>query len=78
MLMNILYWYVVGSYIVGAILFTVEFFRNLRQSPRRMGELVFFGTVLFALSPLVAWHGVLHYAAEMYAKLTNRPVKFWI
>jgi hypothetical protein len=83
MLVNFLLWYMIGSYIVGAVLFVVELIRNLDYRHQHPGDislaqLIMFGVVLFVLSPITAWHGVLHYAQTAYCRLTNRPVKFWI
>lgn len=74
MIISILCWYVAISYIIGVVIFFVELPDLLKES----GEMVAFGAACVLASPLVAWHGVLHYAQKAFCKLTGRPVKYWI
>jgi len=37
-----------------------------------------FGIVLLFLSPLTAWHGVLHYLAVWWHRMSGTPFKPWI
>lgn len=94
MIWTILLWYVVISYIAGVILFTVELVRTLRDKQKaieaqkhtlmdlsryiNVAPLIQFGILVLLASPLTAWHGVLHYAALLWAKWNNKPVKFWV
>lgn len=50
----VFWFYVLVSYGAGAWLFYHEIGKNPKQ-------LLPFGIILFILSPLTAWHGVLHY-----------------
>jgi hypothetical protein len=69
MLLSILYWYVIISYIIGVVIYFVELPGN---------DLVAFSTILVLLSPLVAWHGALHYMQKWFCQLTGKPIKYWI
>jgi hypothetical protein len=76
MILSILYWYVIISYIVGIVIFFVELPHNLESKDPGM---VPFSVVITLIAPLVAWHGALHYAQRGFCKLTGRPlVKYWI
>jgi hypothetical protein len=93
MVWNILFWYVVVSYIVGAIIFVtdvtimlvmrskaikVQRFTGMDLSKYiHISKAVQMGIILVMMSPLTAWHGVLHYVALVRAKLSNKPAKFW-
>jgi hypothetical protein len=73
MLLSILYWYVIISYIIGVVIYFAELFDNLRDK-----NIIVFGTILVLLSPLTAWHGALHYLQKWFCQLTGRPIKYWI
>jgi hypothetical protein len=73
MILFILYWYLIISYIIGVVIFFAELSNNLRTE-----GLVLLSAILTLLSPLVAWHGALHYLQGWYCQLTGRPVKYWI
>jgi hypothetical protein len=75
MILSILYWYVVISYIIGVVLFFVELPANLvSMAP----GIVPFSALMVLVSPLFAWHGALHYVQKWFCQLTGRPVKYWI
>jgi hypothetical protein len=73
--MNYLLYYVIASYLVGFILFAVEMRKLLKK---RQYHLVGLGISLLLLSPLTAWHGVLHYMQLGWARATGRKPKYWI
>lgn len=75
MFLSILFWYVVVSYIAGVVLFFIELPANLVSMEP---GIVPFSALIVLVSPLFAWHGVLHYAQRWFCKLTGRPVKYWI
>lgn len=68
-------YYIVVSYLVGFIIFTYEMSLAIRDEKYYLFRV---GLIMLALSPLIAWHGVLHYAQVAWAKVTKRPLKFWI
>lgn len=73
--MNFLLWWVMISYAVGFLIFFIESPTHLKNNNYR----VFSMSIGFLLlSPLTAWHAVLHYAQWAYCKVTKRPVKFWL
>ena len=73
--MDIFFWYLKISYLIGIILFSIEMFRAMKDDQY---HLIGFGIVLFLLSPLTAWHGVLHYLAVWWHKMNGTPFKPWI
>ena len=75
MLLSFLYWYMIVSYIIGVTLFFVELPHNLESKDPALLPL---SAVIVLFSPLIAWHGTLHYAQQWFCKLTGRPVKYWI
>jgi hypothetical protein len=74
MLLSILYWYLIVSYIVGVVIY----FAELPHSLQEKDGLVIFSTILVLLSPLIAWHGALHYIQRWFCQLTGKPIKYWI
>ena len=68
-------WYVLISYLAGLMLYGIETQRAIREDDYRyMG----FGLVLLFLSPLTAWHGVLHYIAVAWHRFNGTPFKPFI
>ena len=75
MITTVLAWWVMISYFVGFLIFFLEAPKHLRLGQYRVFA---FGIFLLMLSPLTAWHAVLHYAQWAFCKLTKRPVKYWL
>jgi hypothetical protein len=70
-----IWWWLGISYVLGLFIFAMEHGGwERRRDPLAMKVRL----VLLVLSPLTAWHAVLHYAQVAYCKLRNRPLKFWI
>lgn len=68
-------YYILISYIVGITVFLADTI----IAPKGLAfHGLGFRLLLVAASPLVAWHGVLHYGQFAYCKLFKRPVKFKI
>lgn len=94
MVISILFWYVVASYLVGSILFVVGINNILRMRQKaiaaqkhtgmdlsrylRIREPIAVGACVLLLSPLITWHGVLHYLALAWCRYKNVPFKPWI
>lgn len=68
-------YYILITYLVGFVVFAVELRAALKKEQY---YLVTPGIIIFALSPLTAWHGTLHYLQVGWCKLTKQPLKFWI
>lgn len=68
--MDYFLWYLKISYAVGLLIFMYE----MGRSTRLMG----FGIVLLLLSPLTAWHGVLHYMAVCWHRARGTKFEPWI
>jgi hypothetical protein len=68
-------WYLTISYLVGFILWTYEVYRMVREDRYHLFN---FGIVLLLLSPLTAWHGLLHYMAVWWHRINGTPFKPWI
>jgi hypothetical protein len=80
-MLTFLIWYTIISYAVGLVLFwvgAVGLYYAQKRTTRDLSEYLVFGIILLLLSPLTAWHGVLHYAAVLWSRLTHQPLKFWI
>jgi hypothetical protein len=91
---NILVWYVITSYVVGFFLFVWELIRTLVMRSKairaqrhtmmdlsryiKVGNVITMGIVLLLLAPLTTWHGLLHYSAILWAKISNKPIKYWL
>jgi len=73
--MSVLMWYIIISYVAGAGLFAIESYRALKHGEFPM---LGFGLILLALSPLTAWHGVLHYVAVLWHRFNGTPFKPFI
>lgn len=73
--MSVFLWYILISYIAGGLLFLLEAGRALERGEFPM---LGFGLILLALSPLTAWHGVLHYVALLWHRLNGTPFKPFI
>jgi hypothetical protein len=67
--------YLLISYLVGVLLFVVE---TILTPAGQRTQLLNFRAVLWVLSPLTAWHGILHYLQFAWCKLTKQPIKYWI
>lgn len=94
MLLHILLWYVVISYIVGFSLYIIDVSIMMVNRSRaikaqahtgmnfsryiNVGGALKIGTIAMLLSPLTAWHVVLHYAATIWYKAQGKPVKYWL
>jgi hypothetical protein len=78
MLLHILYCWVVGSYLAGLVLLVAEVVIIIRQRQNIEAEHFGFMALLFLISPLTAWHGVLHYVALGWSKLIGKPFQPWI
>ncbi len=74
-MLTFLYWYIIISFMVGGILFMIEMYLALKNDEY---HLIGFGIVLLLLSPLTAWHGVLHYLAVWWHRMNGTPFKPWI
>ena len=74
-MIDIMLWYVIVSYMFGLALFIYEVHRATRSGENR---LLWFGIILLFLSPLTAWHGVLHYMAVWWHRFNGTPFKPWI
>jgi hypothetical protein len=72
---DILLWYVIVSYVFGLALFIYEVYRATRSGET---NLLWFGIILLFLSPLTAWHGVLHYMAVWWHRFNGTPFEPWI
>lgn len=70
----IVYYYIIISYIIGFILIVLDIF----ISPFYWSKRYIYGIIMFLLSPIIAWHGVLHWLQIAYCRLTKQPDKFWI
>jgi len=91
---NILSWYVIISYIVGISFFVLDISLMLMMRNKairaqkhtgmnlsryiKISPAIKIGIVVVLFSPLTAWHAALHYAAVAWAKLTNKPIKYWV
>lgn len=73
--MNCLIYYLVISYLVGLIVFFIEFKRLLKNQDYK---LIQFGFLILLISPLTAWHGVLHYLALAWCKVRNKRFEPWV
>lgn len=94
MFVHILYWYVIVSYVVGFSLFALDVTLMLIMRSRaikvqkhtgmnlsrhiNVGPAIKIGLVVTLFAPLTAWHGALHYLAVAWAKIQNKPVKYWL
>lgn len=74
-MLSFLFWYVVISYLLGFVLFTVEVNKAISKNEY---HLVGLGIIILFLSPLTTWHGVLHYLAVWWHRLNGTPFKPWI
>lgn len=74
-MIDIFLWYVIVSYVFGFGLFIYEVHLATQKSESR---LLWFGIILLFLSPLTAWHGVLHYMAVWWHRFNGTPFKPWI
>ncbi len=74
-MLTVLFWYVVISYLLGFVLFSIEVNKAIQKEEY---HLVGFGIVLLFLSPLTTWHGVLHYLAVWWHRVNGTPFKPWI
>lgn len=72
---NFLLYYVLASYIIGAILFLVEIPRAIKAKEY---HIIGIGFLFLVFAPFTAWHGALHYLQIAYCKLTKQPIKYWI
>lgn len=94
MLLHILFWYVVVCYVLHTVIFTVDVSIMLVNRSKaikaqaitnmdfsryiHIGDAIKIGVIAFILAPLTTWHAVLHYAATIWYKSQNKPVKYWI
>lgn len=74
-MLSFLLWYVIISYLIGFVIFAVEV---ARATAKEEYHLIGFGFVLLFLSPLTAWHGVLHYLAVWWHRTNGTPFKPFI
>jgi hypothetical protein len=74
-MLTFLLWYLTISYLVGFALFAHEVMRMIEEDNY---HLFGFGIVLLFLSPLTAWHGVLHYVAVLWHRFNGTPFKPFI
>jgi endonuclease III-like uncharacterized protein len=93
-LYTIIKWYMILSYLFGLLIFVVDTYSLCRMVARAkklqktttvdlsrftdFSKPLTMGIVIFWLSPLTTWHGLLHYAAKLWCKLNNQPFKPWI
>lgn len=75
MILTILFWYVIVSYLLGFVLFYIELSRALANEQY---HLVGIGIVILLMSPLTTWHGVLHYLAVWWHRMNGTTFKPWI
>lgn len=62
------------SYIIGLTVFMAD----IIIAPKgKAFDALFFRLVLLVLSPVMAWHAVLHWGQILFCKVTKRPLKFW-
>lgn len=94
MLLHILFWYVVVCYTLHSIIFIADLSIMLVNRSRaikaqahtgidlsryiQIGNAVKFGIIALLLAPLTTWHAALHYAAIIWYKSQNKPVKYWV
>lgn len=94
MIMHICFWYVVVSYIVGFGLFGLDIVVTLLKRSRaikaqkhtemdlsrstNIGSALIVDGLAMLLSPLTAWHILLHYVATVWYKYQGKPVRYWI
>lgn len=94
MFLHILFWYAVVCYAIHSVIFVLDIGIMLSIRSRaieaqahtgmdysryiNVGDQVVIGILAFALAPLTTWHAVLHYAATIWYKSQNKPVKYWI
>jgi hypothetical protein len=69
------FYYIIISYLVGFVIFTVESYTAIKKGQYHLFQI---GIVLLVASPLVAWHGVLHYVQLAWAKVNKQRTKYWI
>lgn len=94
MLLHILFYYIVGSYLVGAGLLAAEIVATTHHAKlakeaqkttsvdlsKYINLMPHFKlmAILYVLSPFTAWHGTLHYVAWCWSQLTGKPFRPWI